>query len=175
MNGLHRPTLLLAAALPVLTALPSPAAAQLRQPSPWGAETAPAPMLPVYLAEPDEQRTGLGGAVVGAAVGTFLALPLFFIEASRDASCRHGGTEIGCYTPMVPLALGAGIGASAGSAETGGQAAFRRTMLGGALGAAFGAAVILGDSAPVGGGSILVGIVAPGIGAVVGNRTGQPR
>lgn len=176
MKRSYRHTVPLAAfALSVLAALPHPAAAQLRQPAPWAAESAPAAMLPATPTEPDGRSSGFPGAVVGAAVGTAIALPFFVAAAGRDGSCHPRGAVLGCYTSMAPLALGAGLGAATGSAAGGGRAAFMRTMLGSVVGAVVGAGVILGDSAPVGGGSVLFGVVAPAAGALIGNRVGQRR
>lgn len=115
---------------------------------------------------------GAVGATAGAVLGTAAVFPLVALLAS-EASCHPRGAELGCYTPMIPLALGPALGASLGAATDGGRAAVVSTLIGSTLGSALGTAVILADSAPVSGGSILLSLVLPAAGAVLGNRRGQ--
>ncbi len=173
-----RSVLSLACAAFLVLAAVYPAEAQFRRPAPWATGVAAAAL---QLSPPGEEglrrsgSAGTAGAILGAALGTAAAFPFFLSAALEEGGCHPRGAALGCYTPMIPLTLGSALGASIGSALGKGQAAFGSTLLGSALGAAIGSAVVMSDSAPVEGTSVLFAILAPGIGAIIGNRVGQGR
>jgi hypothetical protein len=125
----------------------------------------------VQLLEAPRSSAGLVYSGVGALGGTLVGLP-FAAAIGMQSTCAERGETLGCFTPIIPLLLGATIGASGGALLAGDAPAWGRTLLGSLVGGVVSILIVSGDE-PMGVVTVPILLSGPAIGAVIGNRLGQ--